>query len=120
MMRRARQLSSQPVDPDLAFRARMQRDRERLIELSATLRRPTAWPRAAGRLAAIEHVAHGLAGAGGVFGFTDLGEDAARLERLLERWRKQPPVEISPRRIAALDRRLAPVLERLRCAADPS
>lgn len=120
MMRRARQLSSQPADPGMAFRARMQRDRKTLIELSATLRRPTAWTRAASRLAAMEHVAHGLAGAGGVFGFMDLSEEAARLERLLERWRKQPPVEISPRRIAALDRKLAPVLERLRGAADPS
>ena len=119
-MRRARQLSSQPADPEMAFRARMQRDFQTLIELSAALRRPTAWTRAAGRLAAIEHVAHGLAGAGGVFGFTDLSEDAARLERLLERWRKRPPAEISVQRIAALDRKLAPVLERLRCTGDPS
>jgi len=118
-MRRARQLSL-PADPEAAFRARMQRDRQRLIELSATLRRPTAWTRAAGRLAAIEHLAHGLAGAGGVFGFADLGEDAARLERLLERWRKQPPAEISSRRIAALDRKLAPVLEQLGAAAAAS
>ncbi len=119
-MRRARQLASQPADPETAFRARMHRDLKTLIELSATLQRPTAWTRAAGRLAAIEHVAHGLAGAGGVFGFTDLSEDAARLERLLERWRKQPPAEISSHRIAALARKLAPVLERLRFAGGRS
>jgi HPt (histidine-containing phosphotransfer) domain-containing protein len=105
------------ADPEAAFRARLRRDRTTLIELSATFRQPTAWTRAAGRLAAIEHVAHGLAGAAGVFGFTDLGEDAARLERLLERWRKEPPAEISSQRITALGCKLAPILDKLRSAS---
>jgi HPt (histidine-containing phosphotransfer) domain-containing protein len=91
----------------------MRRDRRKLIALSSVLRRPMRWTRAAARLAAIEQLAHGLAGASGVFGFAALGEDAARLERLVERWRIRPPAEISMPRLAALVRRLDPVLERL-------
>jgi len=106
------------VDPDAAFRARMRRDRHKLIELSSALRCPMPWTRAAARLAAIEQLAHGLAGASGVFGFAALGEDAARLERLVERWRIRPPAEISMHRVAALVRRLDPVLARLSRAGE--
>lgn len=86
------------------------RDRKALTRLATALRQPTSWRRAAGALGDIEHLAHKLAGAGGVFGFSALSEDAARLERLLERWRRRPPEEISKRRIAVFLRRLEPVL----------
>jgi HPt (histidine-containing phosphotransfer) domain-containing protein len=113
---RARQ-NSLAVDPHAAFCARMRRDRRKLIELSSPLRGPMRWARAAARVAAIEQLAHGLAGAAGVFGFAALGEDAARLERQLERWRLHPPAVISRQRRAAFARNLAPLLARLRDAS---
>lgn len=119
-MRKRTRRRSLAQDPQAAFRARMRRDRRTLIELSSPLRGPMRWTRAAARLAAIEQLAHGLAGASGVFGFAALGQDAARLERLLERWRLRPPEEISPPRIAALLRRLIPVLEGLGSATGRS
>lgn len=104
------------ADPHEAFRARVRRDRAKLLRLSAVLRRPIRWSRASSSLSAIEGLAHGLAGAGGIFGFAALGEDAARLERLLERWRLRPPAEISARRIAAFSRKLVPLLDHLGAA----
>ena len=105
-------------DPHEAFRARVRRDRAKLIRLSAALRRPVRWRRVAASLSAIEGLAHGLAGASGIFGFATLGEDAGRLEQLLERWRLQPPAEISARRIAAFGRKLAPLLVHLGAACE--
>lgn len=101
------------TDPQAAFHARARRDRRTLVRLAAEVERQTVWHRAAAPLARMESVAHGLAGASGVFGFTSLGEDAARLERLLERWRVRPPAAMSDRRLVSLRQRLRPLLEKL-------
>lgn len=98
------------ADPEAAFRTRAERDHKALTRLAAVLREPTTWRRAAPGLAEIERLAHKLAGAGGVFGFAALSDEAARLERLLERWRLRPPKEISRRRVAAFAQRLDAVL----------
>ena len=105
--RRSRALDT---DPEVAFRARAERDRRAIARLARPLRGPTRWSDAAAPLAEIERLAHKLSGAGGVFGFAALSEDAARLERLLERWRLRPPVELSARQIDALSLRLGAVL----------
>ena len=99
-----------PADPDAAFRARAERDRRAIARLVKALHQPVRWRQAAASLAEIERLAHKLAGAGGIFGFAALSEDAARLERLLERWRLRPPGELSARRIATFARRVDPVL----------
>lgn len=101
------------ADPEAAFRARAARDRQRLLRLAAALRQPVPWHRAAARLEEIERLAHGLAGAGGVFGFPAVSDDAVRLERLVERWRLEPPAEISRPRLAVFARRLAALLASL-------
>lgn len=101
------------TDPDAAFRARARRDRRTLARLAARVERATGWRRAAASLALMERTAHGLAGASGVFGFVALGEDAAKLERLLERWRLRPPAAISDRRLALLRQRLRPLVDKL-------
>lgn len=53
--------------------------RERTIGDARRLREATAEGEAGRR--EIEHILHGLAGAAGMFGFTDLGEAAGALDR---------------------------------------
>lgn len=105
------------VDPQAAFQARLRRDHRDLIRLSAQVRHTAPWRHVAAPLVAMEGLAHGLAGASGVFGFAALGEEAARLERLLERWRLRPPAEISRQRMVAFVRALAPLLDGLFAAS---
>lgn len=108
------------ADPEAAFRARAGRDRRKLVRLARQVEHATSPRRVLASLALVEGVAHGLAGASGVFGFTALGEDAAKLERLLERWRKRPPAGFSRRQLAAFRRRLQPLLDGLGLAERPS
>jgi HPt (histidine-containing phosphotransfer) domain-containing protein len=91
-----------PTDAALAFRERAKSDRARLLRLAGQVRDPIAWPRLARPLAAIEDLAHGLAGTGGVFGFPALSVAAARVERMAERWRLTSPATLSARRKASL------------------
>lgn len=91
-----------PADPDAAFRQRAARDRARLSRLAERVRHQGARPRMAKSLAEIEELAHGLAGAGGVFGYPSLSAAAARLERLTERWRQARLPALSPRRKSLL------------------
>ncbi|HEX7007072.1 MAG TPA: Hpt domain-containing protein [Alphaproteobacteria bacterium] len=90
-------------DPVQAFRERAKRDRARTDRLMARLD-GLRWRRAAQPLAELEALAHGLAGAGGTFGFPALSETAARLERRLEGWRRKAPTTLTARQIAGLRR----------------
>jgi HPt (histidine-containing phosphotransfer) domain-containing protein len=96
------------LDPDGAFRTRLAADRRALEQLAAGLWRlaPSARQQ---RLAAIESLAHGLAGAGGTFGFVAIGEAALALEDLLIEQR-QGLLAGEP---AAIDARLAALLAAL-------
>jgi HPt (histidine-containing phosphotransfer) domain-containing protein len=93
-------------DPVQAFRERAARDRRRTDRLMAEL---TGLDRArlAPPLAELESLAHGLAGAGGTFGFPALSETAARVERRLEGWRRAAADALTPRQIAGLRRLVA-------------
>jgi HPt (histidine-containing phosphotransfer) domain-containing protein len=84
-----------PDDPEAAFRVRMAADRAELQRLMK--RRPGVTT-----FAALEELAHGLAGSAGVFGYHEIGEVAALLERLAERYRRLRPATLSPRRKALL------------------
>jgi len=64
------------------------------------------WDAVARPLAELEHIAHGLAGAGGVFGHNAVSEAALRVERLAERWRTTAPTTLSLRRKSVLVRAL--------------
>ena len=97
----------QAEDPDEAFRRRALRDRERIVALARRLEKSAAWSRVAKPLQALEEVAHGLAGAGGTFGFLQVSEAAARVERLAERWRMNPPDTFTSRRAGSLARTIA-------------
>jgi HPt (histidine-containing phosphotransfer) domain-containing protein len=85
-------------DPVPAFRQRAHRDHGRVVRLAARLRNLSVWSHIARPLAELEDIAHGLAGASGVFGYPALGEAAAKVERLAERWRLEAPATLSPRR----------------------
>ena len=100
-------------DPDLVFRARAVRDRGRILRLAARLGKPIAWSVVAKPVAQLEEVAHGLAGSAGMFGFAAMGDAAARLERLAERWRLAPPDAFTARRVAILARTIAPLIAEL-------
>lgn len=114
-----RQAPGMPLaaDPEAAFHARVRSDRARLQRLAAAMRAPARWRSVAAELGIVETLAHQLAGAGGVFGFTALSEAAASVERLLEAWRRHPPAEVSPRRMAGLQRRVAALLLELDAAS---
>jgi len=88
-------------DPVQAFRERAIRDRSKTHRLMAQLSDLT-WARLAQPLAELEALAHGLAGAGGTFGFPELSETAARVERRLEGWRRAAPATLTARQIAGL------------------
>jgi HPt (histidine-containing phosphotransfer) domain-containing protein len=120
-LRRARPESVRrpAIDPHAAFHARAQRDRRKLVRLAGQVERAASRRQMAAVLALIEGVAHGLAGASGVFGFTALGEHAAKLERLLERWRTLPLSGLSHRQLAAFRRRLQPLLDGLALVEPP-
>lgn len=100
-------------DPDAAFRRRVRRDRARILRLTERLERLQAWSRVARPLAELEQIAHGLAGAGGVFGHAAVSLAAARVERLAERWRVALPATLSPRRKSLLAEAVRDLLARL-------
>jgi HPt (histidine-containing phosphotransfer) domain-containing protein len=103
-------------DPVQAFRARAARDRARTDRLMARLADPGR-ARVAEPLAELEALAHGLAGAGGTFGFPALSETAARVERRLEGWRRAAPATLTARQIAGLRRLVASMTDELDGAA---
>jgi hypothetical protein len=92
------------ADPAGAFRARARRDRMQILRLAERLGALAEWAMVARPLAELEQIAHGLAGAGGVFGHTAVSEAALRVERLAERWRAAAPPTLSPRRKSLLVR----------------
>jgi len=59
-------------------------------------------------------LAHALAGAGAMFGFPSVSTAAARVERLAERWRLDPPETFTPRRAALLAKAIDALVEALR------
>jgi len=67
------------LDPDGSFVRRLRTDRDALLELSSGLWATPAVGRRA-RLAAIESLAHRLAGAAGTFGYPLVGAAALELE----------------------------------------
>ena len=108
----------QAVDPDEAFRRRALQDRERIVALACRLEKSAAWSRVANPLQALEEVAHGLAGAGGTFGFPQVSEAAARVERLAEKWRMNPPDTFTSRRAGMLARAIASLETMLRAVGE--
>jgi HPt (histidine-containing phosphotransfer) domain-containing protein len=96
-----------------AFATRLRRDRGAIAALERRLAADAPWDEVAARLAAIESLAHRLAGAAGTFGRPLVGEAARRVERLAERWRVRPPPRLTPRRHALLGRRIAALLRAL-------
>ena len=108
----------QAVDQEEAFRRRALRDRECIVALARRLEESTAWSRVAKPLQALEVVAHGLAGAGGTFGFPHVSEAAARVERLAERWRMNPPDTFTSRRAGMLARAIASLETLLRAVGE--
>jgi HPt (histidine-containing phosphotransfer) domain-containing protein len=103
-------------DPVQAFRERASRDRDRTGRLMAALTDPSR-ARLAQPLAELEALAHGLAGAGGTFGFPALSETAARVERRLEGWRQAAPETLSGRQLAGLRRLVGRMIAELDVAA---
>jgi HPt (histidine-containing phosphotransfer) domain-containing protein len=102
-----------PDDPQAAFRVRAVADRGELLKLTQTIRAGIPPARTKHCLAAIEDIAHGLAGASGVFGFPDMGTVAARLERLAERYARLAPTPLDRRRIARLIAAAETLIEQL-------
>lgn len=103
-------------DPIQAFRERARRDRASADRLMAMLT-GLDWARLAPALAELEALAHGLAGAGGTFGFPALSETAARVERRLEGWRRAKPATLTARQLAGLRRLVAHMTAELDVAA---
>ena len=99
------------TDPAAAFRSRARHDRAELLRIGARI-----GDGAVPDLAELERIAHGLAGAGGVFGHADLSSAALRIERLAERWRAEALAVLSPRRKSLLARALRDLDERLSAA----
>jgi HPt (histidine-containing phosphotransfer) domain-containing protein len=104
-------------DPMLAYRDRAIRDRNSIARLMAQIAE-SPWVRLAPPLNELEALAHGLAGTGGTFGFPALSDTAARVERLLERWRGAPPATLSRRRTAHLRRLVERMSAELDIVAD--
>jgi HPt (histidine-containing phosphotransfer) domain-containing protein len=98
----------------LAFRVRASRDRRKIMLVEALLRKSVEWPRIFEFLTTLEDVAHGLAGAGGVFGFSAVSKTAAKVERQAERWRLDLKQELTARRRAALLRSVGSLVAALR------
>jgi len=67
----------------------------------------------------LEGLAHALAGAGAMFGFPFVSTAAARVERLAERWRLDPPETFTPRRVALLAKATDSLIDALRVVNDP-
>jgi len=63
-----------------SFMLRLKKDIATLVSLSPAVRNKTNGAKA---LSEIKHVAHGLAGAGGIFGFADISKAAAALENTI-------------------------------------
>jgi chemotaxis protein histidine kinase CheA len=101
-----------PEDPEEAFRIRAKADRARLLRLRRRVDSTDTRPASDGALAAVEELAHGLAGCGGVFGFPGISTAAAQLERLVERHRRSKAAFTAQQR-AQLAKRIDTLIDRL-------
>lgn len=109
--RRATRTSTDPIQ---AFRHRADRDRREIERALAQLDATVGGPPIAELLAEIEDVAHGLAGAGGVFGFSAVSKAALKVERQLERWRLDLQRQLTSNKRAALSRSIGSLVAALR------
>jgi chemotaxis protein histidine kinase CheA len=107
-----------PSDLVQAFRARALRDERRILRIEALLRASTDRTQVSELLVSLEDIAHGLAGAGGVFGFDSVSEAALRVELQVERWR-HGEMEWTPRRRTLLTRTVGALVAALRGARQP-
>ena len=82
------------LDPDGSFRERLEADRKRLAELSDD-----------GDREALRRVVHGLAGAAGTFGYTEIGEVAIALDDKFAAGERVLPVDVA-RLVKALEQAL--------------
>jgi len=101
-------------DPVRAFQARAKRNLRRIVKAQGQLCKSDDWRRISELLAVLEEIAHGLSGAGGVFGFSAVSETAAKLERQAERWRLDPNQILTSRRRAALAKSVGSLVAALR------
>jgi HPt (histidine-containing phosphotransfer) domain-containing protein len=106
-------------DPERAFRLRAARDCSRIVRLAQRLRQSADWRRVAKPLRALEELAHALAGAGGMFGFLPVSAAAAKVERLAERWRLDPPKTFTTWRIALLAKATGALVDALQAVNEP-
>jgi len=67
----------------------------------------------------LEELAHALAGAGGMFGFFPVSAAAAKVERLAERWRLDPPTTFTARRVTLLAKATDSLVDALRAVNQP-
>ena len=82
------------LDPDGNFRDRLEADRQALAELSDT-----------GDLRELQRIVHGLAGAAGTFGYSEIGDIAIELDDKLVAAQTVLPEELA-RLLAALEQAL--------------
>ena len=82
------------LDPDGSFRARLEADRRVLAELSDD-----------GDRDELRRVVHGLAGAAGTFGYSEVGEVAMALDDTFAAGERVLPVDVA-RLVAALEQAL--------------
>lgn len=98
------------LDPDGSFAARLAEDRAALAGLADALSPAAAEETRDGKLAAIERIAHQLAGAAGTFGHAAVGTAALELEERIVALRRAPgarpgaAAEALGRLLDALDR----------------
>lgn len=95
---------SLPADPHAAFRERVDADRVAILDIAGVVRDSAGGARLDRPLARLEKLAHGLAGASGVFGYPGLSRSALRLERWIGRYGIGPAGPLSPRRKASVAR----------------
>jgi HPt (histidine-containing phosphotransfer) domain-containing protein len=82
------------LDPDGAFRTRLEDDRQTIAQLSDT-----------GDLDDLKRIVHGLAGAAGTFGYGDVGDVAIELDDAFVAGRAVAPADIA-RLLAVLEQAL--------------
>ena len=82
------------LDPDGAFRTRLEADRQTIAQLSDT-----------GDFNDLKRIVHGLAGAAGTFGFADVGDVAIELDDAFVAGKTVAPTDIA-RLLAALEQAL--------------